>query len=167
MSGSPQPLADGELPAITERARQATPGPWFSWIERRDFLGGSSIIGTAGDDLYISEATAFDQDFIASARQDIPKLIEMLARLTTATSPGESPFDLTAGQLAQLDRNRLACSLRLHDPLGQGPRGSLATDGTPADVAFAEHAWGDMTRLLDEIGRLRSLQKVPGAAPTR
>ena len=74
-------LGDTELEAIRRRCEQATPGPWTSFIEGRDHTGGSSFIRTEGDDIELSGATTADQDFIAHARQDIPRLLAEIVRL--------------------------------------------------------------------------------------
>ncbi len=70
-----------ELRGIKARLAAATPGPWTSHVEGRDHLAGSSFIRTDGDDIELHGATAADQDFIAHARQDIPRLIEEIERL--------------------------------------------------------------------------------------
>ena len=75
------PLSNAELEVIRVRWARATPGPWKSFIERRDQISGSDFIMTSGPDIYLSGATADDQDFIASAYQDIPKLLAEIERL--------------------------------------------------------------------------------------
>ena len=79
-------MTDEELGAIRARATQATAGPWRSYIEGRDHWGGDNFImlGQSGPDqidLYISPWRAEDQDFIAHARQDIPRLLAEVDRL--------------------------------------------------------------------------------------
>jgi len=74
-------LSLDELTEIRNRSEQATPGPWKSYIEGRDCQSGSSFIMTGGEDIYLSGASLADQDFIASARQDIPRLIAEIERL--------------------------------------------------------------------------------------
>jgi hypothetical protein len=63
------------------RASAATEGPWKSFIEGRDHFGGSDVIRTEGEDIELTGATQADQDFIASARQDVPRLIAEVCRL--------------------------------------------------------------------------------------
>jgi hypothetical protein len=79
------------------RATAATPGPWESSVEGRDHWGGDDFIRTGGfddrqPDLYVSysyaderggpiPATAQDLDFIAAARQDVPRLVAEVRRL--------------------------------------------------------------------------------------
>jgi len=80
------PLTDEEIAAIRARGAAATPGPWRSYIEGRDHTSGSSFIMTGegdlrGEDIELSGATPADQDFIAHARQDIPRLLAELQRL--------------------------------------------------------------------------------------
>jgi hypothetical protein len=80
------PLTDAEIKVIDARCAAATLGPWISYIEGRDHTSGSSFIktGTAesrGEDIELSGATTADQDFIAHARQDVPRLLEEIAWL--------------------------------------------------------------------------------------
>jgi hypothetical protein len=63
------------LAEMEKRCSEATPGPWQSWVEGRDHYAGDSFIRTDGEDIYLSGATVADQDFIAHARQDVPRLI--------------------------------------------------------------------------------------------
>lgn len=79
-------ITDKELEEIKSRCEAATPGPWRSFIEGRDHTSGSNFIMTGeghrrGEDIELTGATAADQDFIAHARQDIPKLLDEIARL--------------------------------------------------------------------------------------
>lgn len=84
-------LSEGDLDAIEQRAAQATPGPWWSWIEGRDGLSGASFIGRGHGserelDLYLSTGATqpvptADYDFIAQARQDVPRLVAEIRRL--------------------------------------------------------------------------------------
>lgn len=75
------PLSDLELDAIQRRCDATTPGPWNSFIEGRDHTSGDSFIQTGGEDFCLTGATIADLDFIASARQDIPRMIEEIRRL--------------------------------------------------------------------------------------
>jgi|TARA_R110000868_G_scaffold57591_2_gene177834 hypothetical protein len=65
----------------------AAHGPWIASVEGRDHLAGSNIImtrtadGSPGEDFDIVGATAADLDFIASARQDVEKLLHEVERL--------------------------------------------------------------------------------------
>lgn len=74
-------LSDKEIAAIKARCEQATPGPWKSVVEARGETVGTDFIMTGGEDIYLTGATVTDQDFIAHARQDIPKLIAEIERL--------------------------------------------------------------------------------------
>ena len=90
-------ITDEELDAVEPRAHAATAGPWRSHVEGRDMDGGDSFIGT-GDpdqsDLYIhylewpeehrnanEKRRENDFDFIAAARQDVPRLVAEVRRL--------------------------------------------------------------------------------------
>jgi len=66
---------------IESRVGAATPGPWVSFVEGRDFSSGSSFIKTYQGDIELTGATVADQDFIAHARQDILLLIQEIRRL--------------------------------------------------------------------------------------
>jgi hypothetical protein len=96
------PMTDDELDAGERRAQAATPGPWVSYVEGRDHDSGDSFILTAGPDLYISydewpedqrqaneQRRANDMDFIAAARQDVPRLIAEVRRLRARLAAGE------------------------------------------------------------------------------
>ena len=83
-------ISELELQEMEARAAAAQLGPWKSWVEGRDFLSGSNIIqtGEGGEDIELSGATIADQDFIAAARQDVPRLIaevRMLRALLNVT----------------------------------------------------------------------------------
>jgi hypothetical protein len=82
-------LSDDELSRIEQRCERASPGPWVSHVEGRDNESGSSFImtgpsGRRGVDIELTGATVADHDFIAAARQDIPRLIAEIRR-TRAT----------------------------------------------------------------------------------
>jgi hypothetical protein len=79
-------IPEEELREIEARCERASPGPWHSFIEGRDHTSGSSFIMTGpgdarGEDIELSGATDDDQDFIAHARQDVPRLIAEVRRL--------------------------------------------------------------------------------------
>lgn len=74
-------LSPEQLVEIATRCDRATPGPWSSYVEGRDHISGDSFIMTGGDDIYLTGASANDQDFVANARQDIPMLIAEIYRL--------------------------------------------------------------------------------------
>jgi hypothetical protein len=74
-------LSEEQLTEIERRCDLSTPGPWKSYVEGRDHFSGSNFIMTAGEDIYLTGATVNDQDFIASARQDVPLLIREIRRL--------------------------------------------------------------------------------------
>ena len=80
-------ITDKELDEIEFRANSAQPGPWKAFIEDRDHESGSSFIMTGeegksrGVDIELLGATDADYDFIANARQDIPRLIQEIREL--------------------------------------------------------------------------------------
>ena len=86
-------MSENELEEIKARYEATSVAPWVSFIEGRDCESGSSFIMTGiekgeniwcknrGEDLEIIGATNADLDFIAHARQDIPRLLEEIERL--------------------------------------------------------------------------------------
>ena len=82
-------ITDRELAAMKARIEATTPGPWTSYFEGRDHTSGQSFIQTATEDIYISAEDyagggghyCADQDFIAHARQDMPRLIAEVEKL--------------------------------------------------------------------------------------
>lgn len=74
-------VSQEEIGEIKTRCEQATAGPWRSYVEGIEHMSGSDFIMTGGKDIYLTGATTADQDFIAHARQDIPKLVTEIERL--------------------------------------------------------------------------------------
>lgn len=79
-------ITDEELDSIAKRVQSARPGPWVSFVEGRDHTSGSSFIktgdgGSRGEDIELTGATPGDQDFIAGARQDVPRLLDEIRML--------------------------------------------------------------------------------------
>jgi hypothetical protein len=78
-------LTSAELEEIRKRCDAATPGPRQSFVEGRDHASGDSFImtgvGDARGEIELFGATVADQDFVAHARQDIPRLIDEIERL--------------------------------------------------------------------------------------
>lgn len=74
-------ITDSELVRMQQLCDAATRGPWKAYIEGRDHESGSSFNQTSGEDIELSGATDQDYDFIASARQDVPRLIEEVRAL--------------------------------------------------------------------------------------
>jgi len=74
-------LTGTDLDEIEARLRAATPGPWKSYVEGRDHTSGSSFVATPSSDIELAGATVADQDFIAHAREDLPRLLNEVRRL--------------------------------------------------------------------------------------
>jgi hypothetical protein len=81
VTGRSVSLEQDDLARIEALCTGATPGPWTSFIEGRDHESGSDFMRTTKDDIEMSGATHADQDFIASARQDVPALVAEVRRL--------------------------------------------------------------------------------------
>ena len=74
-------MLEKELNLIRMRCEKTTEGPWVSYVEGRDHTSGSNFIMTNGEDIELLGASIDDQDFIAHAKQDIPKLLKEVERL--------------------------------------------------------------------------------------
>ncbi|TQV84822.1 hypothetical protein FKG94_04730 [Exilibacterium tricleocarpae] len=86
MSKESTGMTEAELKEIRLRCDAATCAPWVSYVEGRNHTSGSNFIMTGegedrGDDIELIGATVADQDFIAHARQDVPKLLAEIQRL--------------------------------------------------------------------------------------
>jgi hypothetical protein len=86
MTMNEEALTPQEIIEIQTRCDRASPGPWRSMVEGRDHDSGNSFIMTGpparrGQDIELSGATDDDQDFIAHAREDIPRLLAEVKRL--------------------------------------------------------------------------------------
>jgi hypothetical protein len=81
-------LSDEELERIERRSEAATDGPWLSYLAGRDDdapvnyieLGECNELGCCKT-IELSGATQADQDFIAHAREDLPRLVQELRLL--------------------------------------------------------------------------------------
>lgn len=79
-------ISESELEEMKLRFSKTTKSPWVSYVEGRDHTSGSDFIMTGntedrGNDIELSGATVADQDFIAHARQDIPRLLNEIKLL--------------------------------------------------------------------------------------
>ncbi len=83
-------ITEEELDRLEKLCDAATKGPWTSYIEGRDCESGSHFIMTAGDDIELSGATIADYDFIAAARQAVPRLIAEIRALRQSKSNTKS-----------------------------------------------------------------------------
>jgi hypothetical protein len=83
-----QELSDEELDRIERRSEAATVGPWYSYVVGRDSdavvdcieLGSCNELGSCGI-IELAGASVADQDFIAHARQDLPRLLREVRTL--------------------------------------------------------------------------------------
>ena len=83
-------VSEAELDELRRLGASATPAPWRAMVEGRDHTSGDSFImvgrdGDRDEDMYVSRdsgpATASDLDFIAAARNYLPRLIDEIAEL--------------------------------------------------------------------------------------
>jgi hypothetical protein len=101
-------LADDDLERIERLIHAATAGPWISYVAGRDpdatssyiELGSCNELGTFRS-LELVGTSAADQDFIASARQDLPRLLRevraLRARLNASLEEPSRPELQAAG----------------------------------------------------------------------
>ncbi len=84
-------ITENELLTIEKRSTSGTPGPWTSFIEGRDHDSGSNFIQTGLDQevFEIDGARIEDYEFIANAKQDVPKLIAEIRRLLNVIFTGK------------------------------------------------------------------------------
>lgn len=82
-------LSEEELAALRELCAGASPGPWRAMVEGRDHTSGDSFImvgpeNARAEDMYVLRdsrpASRADLDFIAAARNDLPRLLDELQR---------------------------------------------------------------------------------------
>lgn len=96
-------IAEAELVEIEQRAHAASPAPWEAFIEARDHTAGDDFIRIGGfddaqPDMYIQHylgansvrVPAADLDFIAHARQDVPRLVAEIRRLRAVAEGGNT-----------------------------------------------------------------------------
>jgi hypothetical protein len=85
-----QHVSDAELDELRRLSASATPAPWRAMVEGRDHSSGDSFIMVGDEDdrdedMYVSRdsgpAMASDLDFIAAARNYLPRLVEEIAEL--------------------------------------------------------------------------------------
>ncbi len=138
MANTDDHMTERDLDEILRRCDGATGGPWTAFVEGRDHTAGSSFIRTAADDIELSGATTTDYDFIASAKQDVPRLVAEVRRLRAQLECAEPARTATP----QPDE-------RGAEDLVASPRGS---------IAFGQCDWHDAVLLAVEIDR-----REPGA----
>jgi len=75
-------LTERELDLMERRSQAASPGPWISFVVGRDLEAGLNCIEVGYCALMeVLGGTEADQDFIASAREDVPRLVKEVRRL--------------------------------------------------------------------------------------
>ena len=80
-------LSADELQEMEDRSNAAAPGPWSSLVVGRDLEAGlNCIVQSCCKVIEIYGGTVADQDFIAHAREDLPRLIDELRILRANAS---------------------------------------------------------------------------------
>jgi hypothetical protein len=79
-------ISEKEIQEIELRVDQSQNGPWKAYIQGRDHDSNSSFIMTGSKEkprvnICLAGATIADIDFIANAKQDIPRLIKEIKEL--------------------------------------------------------------------------------------
>jgi hypothetical protein len=82
MDDKVEPLSDAELSELESLVSGASPAPWVASVEGRDHTSGDNVILIGDpheDDMYVhrdaGSASTADLDFIAAARNLVPRLI--------------------------------------------------------------------------------------------
>jgi hypothetical protein len=82
-----RPLTDSDLQELERLCIEASPAPWVASVEGRDHTSGDSVIligDPREDDMYVTRdsgmASAADLDFIAAARNALPRLLAEVRR---------------------------------------------------------------------------------------
>ncbi len=164
------------LEAIERRHRAASPGPWKSWVEGREFDGGSSVLETGSEPPIELGTRPATQDFIAHAWGDIVRLVEEIRRLQhgASTSEAETLTDFYLSDVEVRCCEALPGPWELHEVEGNDefpflirtalPEGNRWRDMRPwgatmGDAEFIVHTRSDISWLLAEIYRLRGPQR--------
>ena len=79
-------LTEEYLNEVYKRWKATQNGPWKAYLEGRDHTSGSDFIMTGSgenreEDIELLGGTKGDYDFIANAKQDIPKLLHEIVSL--------------------------------------------------------------------------------------
>ena len=86
MGSQPSLATNIDVHALRQLLAGTTKGQWRSLVEGRDHASGSSFIMTGvgsagGNDIQLSGASVADQDFIASAHEIMPTLLDEIEYL--------------------------------------------------------------------------------------
>jgi hypothetical protein len=88
-------LSNDELDEIERRVAAATCAPWFSYVVGRNTEAGSNYVEQGSCESFeLVGGTVEDQDFIAAAREDIPRLLEEVRRLRARIDIAETKLAL-------------------------------------------------------------------------
>jgi len=109
-------LTDADLDRMSFLLEATTAGPWFSYVEGRDPDTGTNRIELGWCDELGSfrsieprGATIADQDFIASARQDMPRLLLEVRMLRARLAHlRDANFSLRLQSVATVDGPEMA-----------------------------------------------------------
>jgi hypothetical protein len=83
-------LTKAEIDELRRLSEHAAPAPWRAMVEGRDHTSGDSFImigreDDRGEDMYVSRdsgpASPADLDFIAAARNYLPRLLDEITKL--------------------------------------------------------------------------------------
>ena len=84
-------LSDRDLDLMERRTEAAAPGPWISFVVGRDLEAGLNCIEVGYCAVMeVLGASVADQDFIANAREDLPRLIKEVRRLRAQMTLADS-----------------------------------------------------------------------------
>jgi hypothetical protein len=85
MTTKPNGITPEELTAIRKRAEKATPGPWrYILDDHEELVTSVDVTDTVVETYARDEESDANIEFIAHAREDIPRLFAEIERLRTA-----------------------------------------------------------------------------------
>jgi hypothetical protein len=88
-----------ELASIERTSSTATASPWFSYVVGRDLEAGRNCIELGNlETIEIVGGTVADQDFIARAREDVPKLLREVRSLQAEVAAARAELLLARGR---------------------------------------------------------------------
>lgn len=150
-------MTEQEFKEIKNRSENASVAPWTSYIEGRNNESGSNFIMVGEgenrqEDIYLTDATDADQDFIAHARQDIPKLLHYIGQLTRMLDVKLTPKELAIAKEAMQYRIKSMQDL-LDNPDTQDEKLAYIADGN--DIPILESVIDEIIRAEKKIEKAK------------
>lgn len=142
---TPEPMSNERIAEIEAREQAATPGPWTSSPKYPHVCWVGDDPGEQVISANLSERPAEDIVFIATARQDVPDLLDEVKRLNSAVRGGLSHVGAV---LAERDTARAELAEE------RARHGELVAEMQRARKA-ADDARAEQVRLAEQVKRVR------------